>query len=354
LLAGINRQHHFFSNTSVYMIKTPYIPHFYGEAAQEKLNSRLGWLTAGVASSIAWPQEDVWVQYDSYEYVLRGNKSGDDKCTPCISTPCANSETDASMRRVYLFASVLGWFKGGHVDVTGHVWGSRPVLYGSRDTFTTMLDGGKYFSCNYMPIIDDDNVRKALAFLREGRRLRYVHEPFSFLSFFKVVESQFSTKDRVEWIETNLDQLDGKARNRVAELRAQCVDVGKHLFNSGRCSVAHASLGGAIVDPDIPSDRRRIADDIDVMAGLASHYIKVKAGVPDEVELYKNRDRTTPWHALLPAKTLDALQAGGAVSDVAALGQLHDKRVSVRLWPHDAPACLRACAWRRMVARRVW
>ena len=248
---------------------------------------------------------------------------------------------DTAMTRLYQFSSVLGWFKGGHVDVTGSIWGSRPVLYGSRDTFTTTLDGGKYFNCNYMPIIEDNQVRKALAFMREGRRLRYVHEPFSFLSFFKVVESQFSSKDRVVWIQANLDKLDGEAGKRVAELRAQGFDVSKHLFDSGRCAVAHASLGGAIIDPDIPADRRRIADDLDVMAGLASRYLKIEAGVPDERQLYENRDRTVPWHALLPAETLGVLQAGGTVSDVVALGQLKDNSVSVRLWPHDAPDCMR-------------
>lgn len=322
-------------------MKTPYVPHLFGEAAQEKLKARLGWLTAGVASSIPWPQEDVWVLYDGREYVLRGTKGGDDKRTPCISTPCAQNEMDAAMTRVYLFASVLGWFKGGYVDVAGHIWGSRPVLYGSRDTFTTTLDGSKHFSCNYMPIIEDGHVRKALAFLREGRRLRYIHAPYSFLSFFKVVESQFNSKDRVTWINANLDQLDGDAGKRLAELRVQGVDVGKHLFDSGRCAVAHASLGGAIVDPDIPSDRRRIADDLDVMAGLATRYLKVEAGVPDESEHYKKRDRTVPWHALIPAETLEALQAGGTVSDLTALGQLQDNKVSVRLWPHDAPDCMR-------------
>jgi len=323
------------------MIKTPYVPHLFGEAAQEKLRSRLGWLTGGVASSIPWPQEDVWVLYDNHEYVLLGTKGGEDKRPPCISTPCMQGDVDAAMTRVYLFGSVLGWFKGGHVDITGYVSGSRPVLYGSRDTFTTTLDGGKYFNCNYMPIINDERIRKALAFMREGRRLRYVHEPYSFLSFYKVIESQFSPKQRVAWIQANLDQLDGDASKRVAELRAQGVDVGKHLFDSGRCAVAHASLGGAIVDPDIPVDRRRISDDLDVMAGLAYRYLKFEAGVPDDMELYKDRDRTVPWHALLPAETLEILQAGGTVSDMSALGQLLDNRVSVRLWPHDAPDCMR-------------
>jgi len=321
-------------------MKTPYVPHLFGEAAQAKFKLKPGWLTTGVVSSISWPQEDVWVLYDGHEYVLRGVKSGEEKQSPCISTPCAKGELDSAMRRIYLFSSVLGWFKGGHVDVTGHVWGSRPVHYTSRSTFTTTLNGGKYFNCNYMPIIEDDQVRKALAFLREGRRLRYVHEPYSFLSYFKVVESQFSSKDRIAWMHANLDLLGGDAGKRVTELRAKGVDVGKHLYESGRCAVAHASLGGDIIDPDIPADRRRISEDLDVMAALASHYLKVEAGVPDDSVVHKLRDRTEPWHTLLPEHTLETLQSRGTVSDVAALGQLHDNRISVRLWPRDAPDCM--------------
>lgn len=322
-------------------MKTPYVPHLFAEAAQAKLKAHQGWLTAGVASSIAWPQADVWLLYDGEEYVLRGTKGVDDKNSPCITTPCPRDEVDAGMTRVYKFASVLGWFKRGYVDVTGSIWGSGPVLYGSRDAFTTTLDGGKYFSCNYMPVIKDDQTRKALAFLREGRRLRHVHAPYSFLSFFKVVESQFNSKDRVAWFQANLDQLDGDAAKRVVALRTQGVDVGKHLYESGRSAVAHASLGGVIVDPDVPADRRRIADDLDVMAALATRYLQVDAGVPDEMELYKSRDRTAPWHVLLPADTLQHLQDGETVSDPEALGKLRQTKVSVRLWPHEAPEPMR-------------
>ncbi len=275
--------------------------------------------------------------YDGQEYVLRGTKGGDDGRSPCISTPCAQGDADTATTRIYLFASVLGWFKGGYADVTGIIWGTGPSLYGSRDTFTTKLDGSKFFSCNYIPVIENDQIRKALAFLRDGRRLKRVHEPYSFLSFFKVVESQFTSKDRIAWIQANVDLLDGDGAKRVTELRAQGIDVGKHLFESGRCAVAHASLSGAIVDPDIPADRRRIAEDLDVMAGLATRYLKIAAGIPDDMELYKNRDRTVPWHCLLPEVTLRRLQKGEEVTDAAALGQLQKTKVSVRLWPHEAP-----------------
>jgi len=207
-----------------------------------------------------------------------------------------------------------------------------------HDSFSTVTQAGKgRFDCNYMPVIEDDQVRKALAFLREGRRLRRVHEPYSFLSFFKVIESQLATRDRVSWIEQSLDRLEGDAAKRVTELRAAGVDVNDHLYTSGRCAIAHAGLAGEVVDPDIPADRRRIAADIEIISALADHYIKVEAGVPDEMDLYRARDRVAPWHSLMTPQAVASLKAGGQVEKAEDLGNLNGAKVSVRLWPDPPP-----------------
>lgn len=321
-------------------METPYVPHVFGADAVAKTQGRSDWLTVGIVSSIAWPHDDVWVEYDGGEYFLHGvRKEGEQETSPGISTPSSGSDVDPALSRLYRFASVLGYFKRGYVDITGWVWGSRIIKYGSpRDTFTTVTQfGKKSFNCNYLPIIDDDQIRKALAFLREGRRLRKVHEPYSFLSFFKVIESQLTSDDRKEWIGQNLSILEGDAAKRIAELQASGVDVNLHLFQSGRCAVAHASLGGSIVDPDVPADRKRIAADLDIIAALADHYISVEGGVPNEMDVYKSRDRLAPWHPFLAPHALAALKAGGKVEDVGGLGRLDGARVSVRLWP-DSPA----------------
>jgi hypothetical protein len=80
-------------------------------------------------------------------------------------------------------------------------------------------------------------------------------------------------------IQANLDRLEG---NVQARRRTPCsgVDVNKHLFDKHLfdSAVPHAGLDGVILDLDIPGDRRRIADDVDVMAGLAVRYLKVEAG----------------------------------------------------------------------------
>jgi hypothetical protein len=189
-----------------------------------------------------------------------------------------------------------------------------------RDTFTTTLQGGgKAFSCNHLPIIEDEQVRKALAFLREGRRLRRVHEPYSFLSFFKVIESQFHPGVWKAWFDNNIGQLDGGAAKRVADLQAQGIDVRAQLYSSGRCAVAHATISGLTVDPDIPADRDRIAADLDIVAALAARYISTEAGVPDEMDLYRERDRLAPWYALMTPQAVQTLRAGGHVENIEGL-----------------------------------
>jgi hypothetical protein len=319
-------------------MKTPYIPHLFGTEAHRKLNEKQGWLTAGVSSSIAWPQDDVWVFYDGHEYVLHGIKSDDEKGTPCLLTPTSQVLIEDATTRLYKFASILSWFKGGYVDLTGTIWGTRPGLFGSRDTYTTLLDGGKFFSCNYMPLIDDDQTRIALAFMREGRRLQHVNAAYSFLSFYKVIESQFKNPNKkIEWITKNIEQLENQAKQRVIALRSQSLDVSNHLYESGRCAVAHASLGGEIIDPDIPADRRRISEDLVIVAGLADRFIRYDLSIPDDRDVYDYRDRTEPWHKLLPEQTVQRLKLKENISNIDDLGDFPKSRLSVRLWPHTSP-----------------
>jgi len=185
-----------------------------------------------------------------------------------------------------------------------------------------------------MPIIEHDHIRKALAFWREGRRLISVHDSYAFLSFYKVIESQFEDgKKKADWISSNIERLTDRAAKRVAELRASGIDVSRHLFDSGRCAVAHASLQGEIVDPDIPEDRRRLSADLVIIEELARIYIRDELKVPDSRSLYRSRDRLAPWGPLISAQALETLKAGKTPESVAGL---EGQKVSIGIWP-DGP-----------------
>lgn len=317
-------------------MKTPYVKHTFGDEVNRMLRSRRGWLTAGVASSTPWPSLDVCIQYAGDAYFLRGSEREGKPSPPGITIACNSDNVDEALSKVYRFTSILSWFMDGYVDVSGYVYGSHPILYGDPRTVYSSLGivGTKSFSCNHMPIIEHENVRKALAFWREGKRLHGVHVGYAFLSFYKVIESQFSDpKKKAEWISAAIDKLTDGAGKRVAELRQSGIDVSRHLFDSGRCAVAHASLEGEIVDPDIPSDRRRLSADLIVMEELARIYIREELKVPDSISLYRTRNHLAPWDSLLPETTLGVLRCGGTPKNC---DELQGLILSVGLWP-DGP-----------------
>lgn len=317
-------------------MKTPYVPHVFGNDIENMLKARRGWLTAGVASSITWPSSDVCVEYAGDRYFLRGSELNGKPSPPGITIACDGNNRDRAIAKIYRFTSILSWFMGGYVDVSGYISGSHPCLYGDpRTVYSTLgIAGQKSFNCNHMPLIEDENVRKALAFWREGKRLESVHASYSFLSYYKVIESQFdNSKKKVAWIEQAIDKLKDRAANRVSELRSDSIDVSRHLFASGRCAVAHASLDGEIIDPDIPEDRRRLSEDLIVISELARAYISEELKVPDSRSLYRDRNRLEPWEPLLSNETLSALKCGNTPDNCDGL---QGQEVSIGLWP-DGP-----------------
>jgi len=318
-------------------MRTPYVPHVFGDAVAQKLRSRVGWLSAAVASSIPWPSKDVWITYAGDDFILRGTDNGQQPMAPAITVPGSREQVEESLAKVYRLTSILGWFLNGYVDVVQSVQGSHPIGFGAqmRQAYTEVGQSGDTgFNCNHMPIVETENVRIALAFWREGQRLIRVHDSYAFLSYFKVIEAQYNQgPQRADWIARHLDLMTGDAGARVAELRADGVDVGQHLYASGRNAVAHASFGGGIVDPDIPADRRRIAADLVLMRELARHYISNELNVPTARELYRTRNRIEPWEPMIDGAALAVLKEGGTPD--APLG-LDGLPVALALWP-DAP-----------------
>jgi len=124
-------------------MRTPYVTHIFGANALAKVQGRIGWLTAEVASSIAWPEDDVWVNYDGVEYVLHGaRQKGNHFTAPCISTPTDQDHVDEALSQLYRFTSVLGYYKRGYVDITGRTWGTHIIRYSNpSDKFTTLMQG---------------------------------------------------------------------------------------------------------------------------------------------------------------------------------------------------------------------
>lgn len=313
----------------------PYVLHEFGDVAEAHYGAHIGWLTAAVFSSIPWPQEDVRLSYDGDDYFLRGvRERAGGQSSPAITMRCGDKMANDVLAKMYRFASILGWFKRGYVDIGGHITSSHPVLYSEPASNSTLLAGGLHgFSCNYLPVVRDDSTRRALAFWREGLRLRHVHIGYAFLSFFKVIESQFDrSTDRVSWIASAIHKLDKDAAKRVLELEAEVSDVGKHIYESGRCAIAHAQFADGRGDPDVPEDKARLRKDLVIVEALARKYISEVLLVPDEMAVYRSRDRLEPLSSYIPSEVIDRLRRKQYVSRRSL--NLNWLKVGLAQWPH--------------------
>ncbi|HCG6557378.1 TPA: hypothetical protein NJ652_001225 [Vibrio parahaemolyticus] len=316
----------------------PYIKHVYGDEVSVILKSNYaGWLSFAIHTTISWPKSDVALEYDGNWYILKGIdvEDGRQVSGPCLLVPYGSVQNKKNtVLNTFKFVSMLGWFHGGVVDIEDYISGTRPIVYSGRPILGVTTGYGEHsFCCNYMPIIPNENTRKALAYWREGMKLQYLHDGYSFLSFYKVIESQFKNgKSKGNWITAAITTLSDKAKKRVDELGEQGVDVSSHIFKSGRCAIAHATDGEVRVDPDSVDDKRRLYKDKDVIVALARKYIKEELGIPTALDLLSSRNALIPLRKYISSEHINVLETGGSVLK-KRLG-LNETQVAISIWPN--------------------
>jgi hypothetical protein len=130
----------------------------------------------------------------------------------------------------------------------------------------------------YLPQPQSDNASLALALFREGMSVN--SSPFSFLSYFKVLNIGFPTGPKIaEWVNFNLGHVRySPALDRLNELKKSNADIGAYLNVQGRCAVAHAN-SQPIVNPDRYDDKRRLELDLPLMKAIAENFIERELGV---------------------------------------------------------------------------
>jgi Methylamine utilization protein MauJ len=96
-------------------------------------------------------------------------------------------------------------------------------------------------------------------------------------------------RQQAAWINGQIAK--GLPRHRVSEaldeIRKHGVtDVGLHLYESGRCAMAHAS-GDPVIDPDDPADARRLSSEHPIMLALAERAIEDIFGIETRGTQYR-------------------------------------------------------------------
>jgi hypothetical protein len=134
----------------------------------------------------------------------------------------------------------------------------------------------------------DERSIRAIAIYREALSIR--NAPYEFLGYMKIINILFKQgNQQIGWINATLPLLTEKhARSRIDELKVTEADVGKYLYESGRCAVAHA-FDVPVVNPDDPIDIFRLSADMPVARALAEYLIEHELVLQRYVESQQQR-----------------------------------------------------------------
>lgn len=134
---------------------------------------------------------------------------------------------------------------------------------------------------DYLPESNDPNALLALALYREALNVNSV--PYKFLGFYKILNIGKKGPAQIDWINQTIDHLlDSEASSRIITLKTNEPDVGKYLYASGRCSVAHAYDEHQSVNPDDPIELKRLSEDLPVIKALAEYFIEHELGIKSQ------------------------------------------------------------------------
>jgi hypothetical protein len=243
------------------------------------------WIVANISTDSFWPIASQKVRWCGVDIWIMPIMKG---FYPAVALMVPKGKSRAECEELVMrFLSMLSWVeeRGVMVEGGGLSGGNLPRPMGrDKERGFSICDE---FDLSYFPDIAGEKAMLALALMREGRGLNHVG--YAFLSFYRVLEVAFSTdKARVAWISAAMANITGHGvKEALAGITAQGItDIGRHLFESGRCAMAHANRK-PIIDPDKPADMRRLGSELPIVRALAVKAIEEVFGVETRQTNYR-------------------------------------------------------------------
>jgi hypothetical protein len=277
--------------------------------------------------SIGWAQKTITIEYAGRTFLLLPE---DEQNLPAIATL---GERAVCRRAILEFASALAWSSDGSVAVESWTGGSQIYRTSKRPIVGQIT--AQFFHIDYLPHPADPNHRLALALFHEGSTLIYVHVAYSFLSFYKIVNLVSGSHGSTQkgWINARVPAMrHHRAKERLAELQKVGEDIGKYIYQSCRCAIAHAGdPRNPVIDPHNVDDERRLRSDLPLIVTLAEVAIE-EMGIKTSQTVYReHRYELSGFEQFFTPESVQVLKAGGTPTNVDI--QL-PKRFILRMWGH--------------------
>ncbi len=240
------------------------------------------WVVANIDTFVAWPAQVHKFIFDGIQYwIIPVTRDA----YPGVAARADGISSDELQKRILRLLSAISWVDGHGIALNSFTGGNLPYTMGRRQEGGFTIRQG--FDYPYLPEVEEDRAKLALALMREGRGLN--HAAYSFLSFYRVLEVAIGNgKKRKKWMPDAIDRLkDSRAIDALAELKANGIgDASKHLFDSGRCAIAHAGAD-PIINPDDPADTRRLYRELPIIEHLAVMAIEEEIGIKTASTIYR-------------------------------------------------------------------
>lgn len=242
------------------------------------------WSCAYVRTEIPWPNKVQELRFsDRVFFLIPPSQYGTEKITfSAIALKLLEGESvEVGAMLTNQLLSAMTWISDKPARVEQWGGGSRPYpcLGG---TVTTLTD---QFYMPDLPQPSSEKAKLALGLYREGRSMD--HTVYACLSYFKIINILHSGyPSQIAWINEAVNHLRSpSAIGRLGELKATQEDVGKYLYGSSRCAIAHA-YGSPVVNPDDPLDERRLRQDYPLVKELASVAIERDFAIKSAATIY--------------------------------------------------------------------
>lgn len=274
------------------------------------------WKLINIDPRMAWPTSAQSFEFEGFPIWLIPIT---ENAYPGLAMRDGPQDRNEAYAVLYRALSVISWMQGAGATVVGAGGGSPlfPIYGIERPPREYQRDP---FDLTEMPNVEDPNAKLALALMREGRGLR--HPAYSFLSFFRIVERAVPNgRRRGEWIEDQIGRLDEhRANQALSELRERIEGpIGTHLYDSGRCAVAHAG-GEVVANPDDPEDYLRLSRELPIMEELAVKAIETVFGIQTRRTIFREHlYELRGWKRIFGEELVKDIRDGGAIPEGATL-----------------------------------
>lgn len=256
-------------------------------------------MNIAVTPGFSWPSKQIEIQFEGYIFVLQPCRKVPETLNVLSCTVSVFDETGISFEVggtvASRFMSRLAWSRNGGIVELFSAGSNNPMKPGRLGVGTYGISGYAQvepWDYLYFPLTETREADLALGLFREGMSVNSV--PFSFLSYFKVLNIKYgSGASQKNWINSHIEYICApQALDRLTDLKEEKLDIGKYLYEEGRCAVAHAH-GQPLVNPDNYIDKSRMHKDLPLMKELATLFIEKELGILSNSSFWEGMDESS-------------------------------------------------------------